>query len=148
MVLSALQAALFAGQFASQLDRAIRTASHCEPMSTADPFGLEQDSFELPANAVQQVEHALFSRALGVTISKDVLAQGRKLTLQTNVPGDVKAAQTFLAAHRPERYGHIEPVKAAPVPIAITVQFVSAQGARLDAIDVTSEPALIEQDPA
>jgi hypothetical protein len=74
-------------------------------MSTPDPFGLEPASHELPVNAVQQVERALFDRAIGVTVSKDVLTRDGPVTLETELPSDVKAAQTFLAAHMPDVYG-------------------------------------------
>jgi hypothetical protein len=86
-------------------------------MSTADPFGLESDSFELPVNAVQQVEHALFRRALGVTVSKDALGRDGVTALQTELPGDVKAAQTFLAAYKPDQYGF----KSAQLNVSVSL---------------------------
>jgi hypothetical protein len=74
-------------------------------MPTPDPFGLDDDTPALPVNAAQQVEHALFRRAIGVTVSKDVLTRDGPVTLETELPSDVKAAQAFLAAHMPDVYG-------------------------------------------
>jgi hypothetical protein len=104
-------------------------------MPAPDPFDLpvnppvSPQAF-LPADAVARVEHALFWRAIGVTISKDIPTRSGKLTLDTDLPGDVKAQQVFLAAHDPARYGQVEPVRPAPAPMSVTIRVVTAQGAR------------------
>jgi len=93
-------------------------ALHCAAMSTPDPFGLEPASdCQLPSNAAQQVERALFDRAIGVTVSIDVLTRDGPVTLDRQLPADVKAATAFLAAHKPSMYGQ------AVTPMS--VQFVA-----------------------
>lgn len=117
-------------------------------MSTPDPFDLP-DSYELPVNAVQQVEHALFSRAMGVTVRKDIPSRDGKLTLETVLPGDVKAQQAFLAAHAPERYGaQVQPLQSAVIVNLIGVdraKHVSvARIASVDVIDVVMQQDGVE----
>ena len=97
-------------------------------------------SVGLGAPHVTRVEHALYDQAVGGMTWKDTAVAGDVVRLQADRRPDVSAAKLLLAAHVPERYGQLEPVRAPPAPLSITVQFVSASGQRLDAIDVVPEP--------
>ena len=101
------------------LARQLRHAPHCAGMATPDPLGLDDDTLTLPSNAVQQVERALFDRAIGVTVSKDVMTGTGPVTLDTELPADVKAAQTFLQAHAPERYRDDRPQQLVQFVVAL-----------------------------
>ena len=84
-----------------------------------------------------RVERALYERAVGgETWSEQADKLGGTVRLYQRVLPDPTAAAKWLAIRKASEWAQIERTPAPP-PLQISVQFVSARGDRLDAIDVT-----------
>jgi hypothetical protein len=87
-----------------------------------------------------RVERALYERAIGGETWADAQDKlGGTVRLYQRVLPDVTAAKQWLQARKAEAWAQIERTPPPP-PLQISVQFVSARGDRLDAIDVTPTP--------
>ena len=83
-----------------------------------------------------RVERALYERAVGGETWNEVADKlGGTVRLYSRVLPDSNAAAKWLATRKAE-WSQAEH-QLAPPPLQISVQFVSARGDRLDAIDVT-----------
>lgn len=118
----------------------VRTVAY---VPTDDPLGLEPAGTELPDDAVQQTEYALWRRSTGMTISKDVQVKDSKLTLETELAPDVAAAKLFLQAHKPDVYGD----SAQPIRAVVLVTDARELRASLAATQEKNLGRVIEHDP-
>ena len=73
----------------------------------------------LPADAADQVELALYRRAIGGTTWVESLDRnGLPVRLERDQPPDVAAAKAILSAYKPDRYSNAGPQLAVSVRIA------------------------------
>lgn len=110
------------------------SAMACSPAmaatGTLDPFGIDTtvSHGDLPGNADDQAELALWRRAVGAVTERTVVTGERGQTVtDRHLPPDPKAAQAWLQARRPHVWGNaLPPPQRASV--AIAVQFITASG--------------------